>query len=116
MEAFSIDERGCCAFESPPDYEDHWPMPTATTCTQLRFEASDGGVSATTATEEVTIEITNVDEPGTVTLSTLQPQVGVAIVATLADPDNVTEWHRHLAVVQGQQPHHGRDRGRRLAH
>ena len=29
----------------------------------------------TTAMEAVTIEVTNVDEPGTVTLSTLQPQV-----------------------------------------
>ena len=36
------------------------------------------------------IEVTNVEEPGTVTLSTLQPQVGVAITATLTDPDNAT--------------------------
>ena len=40
--------------------------------------------------EEVTIEVTNVEEPGTVTLSTLQPQVGVVIMATLTDPDDPT--------------------------
>ena len=33
--------------------------------------------------QELTIEVTNVEEPGTVTLSTLQPQVGVLITATL---------------------------------
>ena len=35
----------------------------------------------------LTIEVTNVEEPGTVMLSTLQPQVGEAITATLSDPD-----------------------------
>ena len=54
----------------------------------VTVEASDGGED-TTATEELTIEVTNVEEPGTVTLSTLQPQVGVAITATLTDPDNI---------------------------
>ena len=39
------------------------------------IQASDGGGADTTATKEVTIEITNVEEPGTVTLDTLQPQV-----------------------------------------
>ena len=41
----------------------------------------------------------SVDEPGTVTLSSSQPQVGTAVTATLSDPDgsvsSVTwEWHR----------------------
>ena len=56
----------------------------------VTVQASDGGVD-TTATEEVTIEVTNVDEPGTVTLSTLQPQVDVVITATLDDPDDAIE-------------------------
>ena len=34
--------------------------------------------------------IENREEGGTVTLSTLQPQVGFPVTATLADPDNVT--------------------------
>ena len=53
----------------------------------------------------MTIEVTNVEEPGTVTLSTLQPQVGVAIVATLGRPGHHRgrgSGHRHLAVVQGR--------------
>ena len=89
--AFSI-ENGVLRFVSSPDYEDtnnddH--MYTAT------IRASDGGAN-TTATKEVTIEITNVEEPGTVTLDTLQPQVGQPITATLDDPDNedasTVEW------------------------
>ena len=62
----------------------------------------------------MTIEVTNVEEPGTVMLSTLQPQVGVAVTATLTDPDTIDgTGHCHLAVVQGQQPHHERERRRR---
>ena len=75
----------------------------------VTVEASDGG--ATTATEDVTIEVTNVDEPGTVTLSTLQPQVGVVITATLDDPDTETvntitntitwQWYRGSSPITG---------------
>ena len=41
----------------------------------------------TDATATVVIEIVNVDEPGTVTLSTTSPQLGVGLFATLTDPD-----------------------------
>ena len=57
----------------------------------VTVEASDGG-QGTTAMKEVTIVVTNVDEPGTVTLSTLQPQVDVAITATLDRPGQ--HWGR----------------------
>ena len=48
-------------------------------------------------TIEVTITVNNVDEPGTVTLSSLQPQVGFQLTATLDDPDE-REWQRDLVV------------------
>ena len=41
-------------------------------------------------TIEVTITVNNLEEAGTVTLSSLQPQVGFQLTATLDDPDNVT--------------------------
>ena len=52
-----------------------------------------------TATKDVTITVTNVEEPGTVTLSTNQPSARAAITATLTDPDNgvtgtVWQWER----------------------
>ena len=37
----------------------------------------------------VTITVTNEDEAGAVELSTVQPQVGTALTATLTDPDGV---------------------------
>ena len=43
--------------------------------------------SLTSATITVTIELNNVNEPGTVTLSQAQPQAGTSLVATLDDPD-----------------------------
>jgi hypothetical protein len=47
--------------------------------------ARDPSAAADTIT--VTIIVTNVDETGSVTLSSLQPQVGTELTATLADPD-----------------------------
>ena len=43
--------------------------------------------SATDDTIDVTINVTNVDEDGTVTLSSSQPQEGTVLTATLTDPD-----------------------------
>ena len=50
--------------------------------------------------QDVTVKVTNVEEPGTITLSTLQPRVGFPVTATLADPDNITagsvswQWYK----------------------
>ena len=40
-----------------------------------------------TDTRDVTVTVKNIDEPGTVTLSNLQPEAGIPITATLEDPD-----------------------------
>ena len=58
--------------------------------------ASDG---ALTATVDVTVTITNIDEAGTVTLSTDQPPARAEITAALTDPDEgvsgaVWQWER----------------------
>ena len=50
--------------------------------------ADDGTNSADLS---VTVTVTNVEEMGTVTLSTQEPIVGTEITATLTDPDMVTE-------------------------
>ena len=50
--------------------------------------------------QDVTVKVTNVEEDGEVTLSTLQPRVDFPVTATLADPDNITagsvswQWYR----------------------
>ena len=43
--------------------------------------------SATPGTKNVKITVTNVEEGGMVTMSQLQPRVGVAITASVSDPD-----------------------------
>ena len=97
MEDFTI-ENGVLRFMSSPDFEDPADANIDNTYS-VTIEASDGGQD-TTAMEEVTIEVTNVDEDGTVMLSTLQPQVARPITATLDDPDSATEntvtwqWYR----------------------
>ena len=48
------------------------------------------------------VKVTNMEEMGVVTLSTLQPRVGFPVTATLTDPDNITadslswQWYRAL--------------------
>ena len=49
----------------------------------VKADDSNGG----TATKAVTINLNNLDEDGTVTLSTNQPSARAAITATLTDPD-----------------------------
>ena len=101
-------EDGLLTFKSSPDFED--PKGGGANGEDNTYVvsvlASDGGED-TTATETLTIEVTNVEEPGTVMLSTLQPQVGVAIAATLTDPDNATattatwQWYRGNSEIVG---------------
>ena len=112
MEDFSI-ENGVLRFKSPPDFESPQGFGSPPTTYEVTVQASDGG-DGTTATKVVTIEVTNVEEPGTVTLSTLQPQVDVAITATLTDPDEITssipdgtvsdatwQWSRGSSPISG---------------
>ena len=95
---FSI-EGGVLEFTSSPDYES-----TLDNMYEVTVQASDGGVDST-AEKVVTIEVTNVEELGTVTLSTLQPQVGTPVTATLTDPDVaeagtvVWKWSRGRNVI-----------------
>ena len=68
---------GVLRFKNSPNYEEPQCVTggdNVSTCTWLRSYASDGTNSSM---EEVTFEVTNVEERGVVTLSTLQPQVEV---------------------------------------
>ena len=94
-EDFSI-ENGVLMFKSPPDYERQVNNQPKTSYT-VTVQASDGGTM--TDTENVTVAVTNVDEPGTITLSSLQPQAGVDLTAALTDPDGTPsgtelQWER----------------------
>ena len=85
--AFSLDN-GTLTFKESPDYEDQ-PSYSVT----VNVEA---GGQTTSKTE--TINITNIEEAGAVTLSTVQPQAETEVAAELEDPDNerndTWQWYR----------------------
>ena len=91
-------EGGVLTFAKSPDYES--PVGgggnNLNTYTVI-VQASDGRTGAAAMdTVTVTVTVDNVDEDGTVTLTTLQPVDGKAITATLTDPDGTPngtpEW------------------------
>ena len=55
---------------------------------EITVQAMDS--TGKTGMKMVEVMVTDVDEPGMVTLSALQPQAGTALTATITDPDGVT--------------------------
>ena len=82
-------EDGVLTFANSPDYEVPTDADTnniySVTVTASAGDSTDAAVL--TDSHEVTVEVTNVDEAGTIELSTLQPQVGVQVTARLSDAD-----------------------------
>ena len=82
---FTID-RGALSFRAAPDFEN--PVDAnRDNVYQVTVRASDGPNEGTLP---VTVTVTNVDEAGAILLSSVQPQVGTALTATLTDPDGVS--------------------------
>ena len=93
---FSISMDGVLTFNIPPDHED----PDDTQGNQdgdddgeneykIVVVATDDalGAGGTMGYMRVVVEVTDKDEPGMITLSSLQPQVGADLMATLDDPE-----------------------------
>ena len=80
---FMIDG-GVLTFMKSPDYEMATDADTDNTYS-VTVQATDE--SNKVGMHEVTVEVTNVDEPGTVTLSALRPQSQTMFNATHTDPD-----------------------------
>ncbi len=94
---FSIED-GILRFVFLPDYESPSDddLDTAYTVT---VTASDGDTPPATRSRDVTVTVTNEEEPGVVTLSPLRPRAGMALTASLTDPDGSTSgvawsWER----------------------
>ena len=84
MGDFMISSTGVLTFRSSPDFETPADANTDNTY-MVTVEANDG---TNTVMKAVTINVTNVGEDGTVSLSATQPAVGEALTATLTDPDS----------------------------
>ncbi len=87
---FSISASGVLSFNFPPDYE----APPSSNATGNTYKvvviAADeplGAANRELGSKKVTVNVTNVDEPGVITLDAQQPQENRALTATLIDDD-----------------------------
>ena len=92
---FFISANGVLTFKTSPDFEAR-ASSNNSNAYQVTVEATDG---TNPVTLDVTVSVTNVEEAGTVTLSSVQPQVDTVLTATLSDPDIVSgnptwQWAR----------------------
>ena len=86
---------GTLTFKSPPNYEEQASY-------SVTVVASDGPNNDTL---DVTVNINNLDEEGSVTLSSDQPQRDAKLTATLSDPDGTTSdltwtWEAGTSTVR----------------
>ena len=86
-DVFDIDE-GVLTFKQSPNYEDPANVNTDNEY-NVMVVATDSDDDPAMAMMTVTVTVTNVDEAGTLTLSTLQPVDGIDVTATLTDIDSV---------------------------
>ena len=87
----SISSSGVLTFNSSPDFEEPDDADKDKDY-EITVEAFDGTV---TATLDVTITVSNVDETGIATFDSLQPQVSTKLTAKVVDPDgtiSATSW------------------------
>ena len=91
---FTLASNGVLTFKESPDYE------TQSSYTVTVRARVGSGISNTvnTVDKSVTVNIQNLEEPGTVALSSVQPQAGTTLTATLDDDDGPTgttwQWYR----------------------
>ena len=91
---FNISSGGVLTFKSPPDFE----APTDDEMDNVYIVMVRASDEETLTTDlEITITVTDEEEPGRVTFSSLQPQDGTVLTATLMDPDVIetpsnVEW------------------------
>ena len=107
---FEITDTGATrtlAFKANPDYESPGDS-GANNVYEVTVKVTDS--EGNSDEQDVTVKVTNVEEMGTVTLSTLQPRVGIPLTATLTDPDNITagsvswQWYRGDNIQTGTLP------------
>ncbi len=89
--AFAFNSDGVLSFRAAwkPDFE------TKSSYSITIVARSGQGARDMNSTLDVTIEVVDTEDAGTVSLSQRQPQVGIEILATLSDPDggvNLTRW------------------------
>ena len=106
-EHFSISAAGALTFNIPPDYESPADNGTDNVYNIVLVASDDApGGGGTMGYKKVAVTVTDVTEPGVVTLPSLQPQVLVSLTAVLTDPevDNPTvtwKWEQSRSKTSG---------------
>ena len=110
---FSISMDGVLNFKFPPSFESPMGGTTNTNTYKVVVVSSDDAPGATTdgmapatdgsnlpkmAYHKVTVMVTDEDEDGSISLSALQPQAGVALTATLTDQDSRRNADNNIAT------------------
>ena len=86
---FRIDqETGVLSFKSPPNYESPVDSDTNNIYKVMVRVEVDTDAGRTTTDQGVSVNVTNKEEDGSVSLNNLQPQVRELLTATLSDPDD----------------------------
>ena len=100
-------------FRNVPDYESPSGANAGTLETRNTYTvivtATDNGTAedpdqtrATLPPLTVTVNVKNLDEPGGITLSTLQPLQGIPLTATLTDPDGIVDSNGETVFTGNQ--------------
>ena len=85
---FNLNSGGTLTFNAVPDFEEKNSY-------RVTIEAHEQGDGTSVARLNVTVRVTNVDEPGVVQANSLEPRVGQQLTPTLVDPDEgvgSSEW------------------------
>ncbi len=94
-DTLTIDAAGRLRFEEPPDYENPADA-NRDTVYEVTVEADADGQPPADAALPVSVRVTDVDDPGEVTLISSSPRVGTPLTAVLTDQDGgIREdgWH-----------------------
>ena len=91
---------GLLAFTTDPNFESPGDA-NMDNAYEVTVVATDN--NGQTASRDVTVRVTNVEEDGTVTLSSVQPRVGVSITASITDLDGAAtdvEWQWSRSSIE----------------
>ena len=104
---------GLFAFKNAPDFENPADADMDNVY-EVTVKVTDSGVDKMSATRDVMITVTNDNEDGEVTFSSVQPKVGRPITATLNDPDGMTtgvtwQWWRTMSETADAAPSFSND-------
>ena len=89
---FDISDDGVVIFEKDPDFENPKDVNQDNA---YKFNVVSTDEDGLTGMQAVTVEVTNLDEDGSVRMSTTQPTLGRAVTASVSDPDggiNTVSW------------------------